>query len=130
MLCNPGGMASVPKPWGEPYLAANDARALLYFRAGTEAALTEQRVQCDLLRDLAGPRVPPAVKEEWLLPNDGAVTTLARSVDEERAFGQLPVLADALEEAGCTDQSILDHLRGSGPHLRGCWAVDLLLARK
>jgi hypothetical protein len=40
------------------------------------------------------------------------------------------VAADALEEGGCTDQVILDHLRGPGPHVRGCWPVDLLLARE
>jgi hypothetical protein len=39
------------------------------------------------------------------------------------------VLADALEEVGCTDAGLLGHLRGPGPHVRGCWAVDLLLGR-
>ena len=42
---------------------------------------------------------------------------------------RLAVLADALEEAGCPDRTILDHLRGPGPHVRGCWAVDLLLGK-
>ena len=43
---------------------------------------------------------------------------------------RLAVLADALEEAGCTDQTILYHLRGPGPHVGGCWAVDLLLGKE
>jgi hypothetical protein len=42
-------------------------------------------------------------------------------------IGRPPLFADALEEAGCTDASLLGHLRGSGPHVRECWAVDLLL---
>jgi hypothetical protein len=40
------------------------------------------------------------------------------------------ILADALEEAGCTDAAILSHLRGPGPHVRGCWVVDLLLGKE
>jgi hypothetical protein len=130
MLCNPGGMATVPKPWGEPYFAANDARALLHFRTGTDAARAEQQAQCALLREIAGPASPPVVKEAWLVANDGAVAKLAGSIYEERAFDRLSILADALEEAGCTDPAILAHLRGPGPHCRGCWAVDLVLARE
>jgi hypothetical protein len=45
---------------------------------------------------------------------------------DERAFGGLPILADAVEEAGCTDADILGHLRGPGAHYRGCWALDSL----
>jgi hypothetical protein len=55
------------------------------------------------------------------------VTTLARIADETAGFGNLPVLADALEEAGCDVPEILTHLRGPGPHVRGCWVVDGLL---
>jgi hypothetical protein len=43
---------------------------------------------------------------------------------------RLAVLSDALEEAGCTDGALLSHLRGPGPHVRGCWAVDLILGKK
>ena len=49
---------------------------------------------------------------------------------DNRSYHLLPILADALEEAGCTDADILEHLRGSGPHLRGCWAVDTLLDKR
>jgi hypothetical protein len=65
------------------------------------------------------------------------VKGLAQAGYEERALpsgeldlARLKVLADALEEAGCTEQSILDHLRGPGPHVRGCWALDLALGRE
>jgi hypothetical protein len=43
---------------------------------------------------------------------------------------RLSVLADALEEAGCTDETVLAHLRSPGPHVRGCWALDLLLRQE
>jgi hypothetical protein len=65
------------------------------------------------------------------------VKKLAEAAYEERSLPagtlntqRLAVLADALEEAGCTDQTILDHLRGPGPHVRGCWAVDLILGKQ
>jgi hypothetical protein len=53
----------------------------------------------------------------------------ARSLYGARDFIALPVLADALEENGCTSQGLLDHLRGPGPHVLGCWPLDLLLAK-
>jgi hypothetical protein len=55
---------------------------------------------------------------------------LAETIYADRAFDRLPILADALEEAGCTDADILSHCRGPGPHVRGCWAVDLLLGKE
>jgi hypothetical protein len=68
--------------------------------------------------------------------NDAAVVRLAQAAYEERHLpagtldnGRLAVLADALEEAGCTDADILGHLRGLGPHVRGCWPVDLCLGK-
>ena len=79
---------------------------------------------CALLRDVAGPLRPPQVQLK-----DEAVATLAGTIYEERAFNRLPALADALEEAGCDNAELLDHLRGPGPHVRGCWAVDLVLGR-
>jgi hypothetical protein len=59
-----------------------------------------------------------------------AVVGLAQAIDADRAFDRLPLLADALEEAGCDDRVVLDHCRGPGPHARGCWVVDLLRKRK
>jgi hypothetical protein len=63
----------------------------------------------------------------WLRWNGGAVVALARRIQDEQAADLLPVLADALEEAGCSDADLLGHLRGPGPHVRGCFAVDSLL---
>jgi hypothetical protein len=57
------------------------------------------------------------------------VLTLAQHIYEKRAFDRLPELADALETAGHTHADLLDHLRNPGPHVLGCWAVDLLLGK-
>jgi hypothetical protein len=96
-------------------------------QARDEARTDEWRAQCDLLRDVAGnPFRPVRVDPSWLLWNGGTVRRVARAIALEGAFEHLPVLADALEEAGCSDVTLLAHLRGPGPHVRGCWAVDLL----
>jgi hypothetical protein len=83
------------------------------------------------LRDLFGPLPFRLVTLDptWLAWNDGMAEKLARGINEERAFHRLPILADALEEAGCDEESVLVHCRGSGPHIRGCWVVDLLLGQ-
>ncbi len=87
--------------------------------------------QCRVLRELFGnPVRPVAVDPAWLCWNGGTIPKLARAIYEELAFDRLPVLADAVEEAGCSTQEILKHLRGEGPHFRGCWAVDLLLGQE
>jgi hypothetical protein len=70
---------------------------------------------------------PARADPAWPAWNGGTVRRLAESVYAGRAFDRLPVLADALEDAGCADADLLGHLRGPGPHARGCWAVDLLL---
>jgi hypothetical protein len=92
----------------------------------------EERAQVGLLRCLFGPllfrTVPLALS--WLAWNDGTIPKLAQAVYEERAFDRLPILADALEEAGCDNADILTHCRGPGPHVRGCWLLDLLLAKE
>jgi hypothetical protein len=91
----------------------------------------ERRAQADLVRDLLGnPFCPPvAVDAAWLEWDGGAVRRLASAVYAERAFDHLPVLADALEDAGCADPVLLAHLRGRGVHALGCWALDLLLGK-
>jgi hypothetical protein len=58
------------------------------------------------------------------------VTSLATAIYDDRAFDRMPILADALEDAGCTNQDILDHCRQPGEHCRGCWVVDLLLGKE
>jgi hypothetical protein len=77
-----------------------------------------------------------ALDSTWLLWKDGTVAQLARIAYEDRQLpegtldpARLAALADALEDAGCTDADLLGHLRGPGPHVRGCWAVDLVLGK-
>jgi hypothetical protein len=90
----------------------------------------ECAAQLHLLRDVLGPGGPPAVDPRWLAWSGGLVVRLAAGTADQGRFEQLPVLADALEEAGCTEQDILKHCRGLGPHTRGCWVIDLLLGKQ
>jgi hypothetical protein len=90
-----------------------------------------RELQAALLRDLFGnPFRPVAVDPAWLTWNGGTVPRLAQAIYDERCFDRLPILADALEDAGCHDLAILTHCRGPGPHVRGCWVVDALLGKK
>jgi hypothetical protein len=87
----------------------------------------ERRIQCDLLRDIfINPFHAVAFDTFWQTPQ---VVALADSIYGGRAFDQLLRLAEALEEAGCTNADILAHCRAPGPHVRGCWVVDLLLGK-
>jgi hypothetical protein len=83
-----------------------------------------------LLRDMiSNPFRPVKIDPAWLKWNKGVVRKLAQAIYDERAFERLPVLADALEEAGCRDAGILGHCREPGEHARGCWVIDLLLGK-
>jgi hypothetical protein len=94
----------------------------------------EKAAQVELLRDILGSLFRPvSVSPACLTP---PVVALAQAAYDQREMpagtldvARLAVLADALEEAGCTDSNLLGHLRGPGPHVRGCWAVDLLLGK-
>jgi hypothetical protein len=70
---------------------------------------------------------PAVVPPEWLAWNDGTVRKIADAIYDDKAFGQLPLLADALEDAGCDNAAMVGHLRGPGPHVRGCWVIDSLV---
>jgi hypothetical protein len=95
------------------------------------ARRSAKAIQADLLRDIAGSpfRPPPVLAPAVLACNGDAARRLAEVIYEGRCFNELPVLADLLEENGCTDADLLGHLRGPGPHTLGCWALDLILAR-
>lgn len=83
--------------------------------------------QVDLLKDVFGnPFRPVAADPSWLT---STVVALAEGIYQERAFDRLPILADALQDAGCEQADILDHCRSPGPHVRGCWVIDLLLGK-
>jgi hypothetical protein len=81
-----------------------------------------------VVHDIFGnPFRPVAVEPAWLT---STVVALAEGVYQDRAFDRLPILADALMDAGCDNDDVLNHCRGEGPHVRGCWVVDLLTGRK
>lgn len=73
------------------------------------------------------PLAPVAFAHDW---RTDTVVALARELFESRDFSAMPILADALQDAGCDNDVILDHCRGPGPHVRGCWAIDLVLGRQ
>ena len=85
--------------------------------------------QVQLLRDMFGnPFRPVSIDPAWLAPN---VKFIAQTIYDERRFTDMPsLLADALLEAGCTSEAILNHCRQPGEHFRGCWVVDLLLRKE
>jgi hypothetical protein len=77
-----------------------------------------------LVRDILGyPFAPVKFDKRW---RTETVKLLTEGITAEGKFDRLPILADALEEAGCDDADILSHCRGPEPHVRGCWVVDLI----
>jgi hypothetical protein len=90
----------------------------------------EQKRSCILLRDIFGNCFGHiTINRTWLTWNDGTVCRIAHAIYDERAFDRIPILADALEDAGCDNAEILNHCRSDSPHVRGCWVVDLLLGK-
>ncbi|AWM42432.1 hypothetical protein C1280_28660 [Gemmata obscuriglobus] len=79
------------------------------------------------MRDIFGNPFRPVVLNPAWRTSDALA--LARGIYDEGAFDRLPILADALQDAGCDSDDILNHCRGPGPHVRGCWVVDLVLGK-
>jgi hypothetical protein len=75
----------------------------------------------------ANPFQPVSLDPRWRTSD---VSGLARAIYEARAFDRLPILADALLDAGCEDEQVISHCRNDGPHARGCWVVDLVLGKE
>jgi hypothetical protein len=112
-----------------PATVARDARSAVAAQQQEAESLAQGR----LLHDVFGPfpcYPKPAIDLGCMAWNEGLLPKLALAIYEDRAFDRLPILADALEEAGCSDEAILSHLRSAGPHVRGCWALDLVLGRE
>lgn len=91
------------------------------------ALRAEEEAQAELLRDLFNEWFRPVVPHpEWFTSD---VMALANNIYNNRAFEHLPILADALQDAGCDSDEVLTHCRGNGLHARGCWVVDLVLGK-
>jgi hypothetical protein len=101
------------------------SHAAFYALGSTTEPSAEAEVQGRMLCDIMDK--PPRLSfadPSWLTPN---VVGVAKGIYEDRAFDRLPILADALMDAGCFDADILEHCRETGEHVRGCWVVDLVL---
>jgi hypothetical protein len=132
-FCRPGPACSPHVPQA---LAWARGETIGYGKPGYDAAVEkEYSEQTALLRCVMGnPFRPVSLDPAWRTPS---VLTLAEATYENRILpsghlepDRLGVLTDALEEAGCDNADILDHFRGSGPHYRGCWALDLILGKE
>jgi hypothetical protein len=98
--------------------------------AGRDILAAEHLAQSHLLRDTFGnPFRPVTVDPAWLAWQGGTVVSAAQSVYDEHRFDDLPTLAALLKDAGCTHADLLQHLAAPGPHVRGCWVVDVLLGK-
>ena len=93
-----------------------------------EAILPQNQEYAMFLRDIFGnPFRPVTLLPEW---RTSTVLALATGIYEEKAFDRMPILADALQDSGCTNEDILNHCRSETVHTRGCWCVDLLLSKE
>jgi hypothetical protein len=120
-------------------VASRRAAGVTADATGSEpAAAVENAAQVLLLHDIFGSPLfrPLTIHPGWLTWGGGTARRLAEAAYTERQLpsgyldqARLGVLADALEEAGCQEAHLLDHLRGTGPHVRGCWALDALLGK-
>ena len=87
----------------------------------------ERLLQCRLLRCIFGnPFRPITLDPTWLT---STVLALAQQMYDSRDFSPMPILADALQDAGCDIEEILNHCRQPGEHVRGCFVADLLLGK-
>jgi hypothetical protein len=83
-----------------------------------------------ILRDIFDPFVPTVTfATRWLDQDHGFIRRMSQDIYHDRNFHDLPVLADALEDAGCDDPHLLEHLRRPDGHVRGCWALDVVLGK-
>jgi hypothetical protein len=121
-----GATAFTPGGWDEQD-ASFWAAALAAWTRPRQVYTEERNAQAHLLRCIFGnPFRPIQFKPEW---RTATVKNLAETIYNERTFDCLAILADAVEEGGCTSGAILDHCREPGPHFRGCWPLDLILGR-
>jgi hypothetical protein len=127
---DPASSAACDVADGDPALAAAEASKHASWASQRPLRADEFQVQAHLLRDIIANPFRALLPRPFSPPcAESLAGSIARVIYEEHRFGDLPVLADALEEAGCADAELLAHLRAPGPHIRGCWALDLVLGR-
>ncbi|VTU01204.1 Uncharacterized protein OS=Sorangium cellulosum (strain So ce56) GN=sce5710 PE=4 SV=1 [Gemmataceae bacterium] len=108
-----------------PVMLAEDSKPDLGLRERIERE--QGAAHCEFISDIFGnPFRPVAFDPAW---RTSTAVAMARGMYESRDFGAMPILADALQDAGCDSGEVLEHCRGPGPHVRGCWVVDLVLGK-
>jgi hypothetical protein len=128
-----GARAAVAKATAEAWAEATLFEAREEYTPEKYEALrkAEQARQADFLRDIAGnPFQQSTIEPSWLAWNDRCVERIARAIYDERAYDRMPILHDALLDAGCDDERILAHCRTTEGHVRGCCVIDLLLGKE
>jgi hypothetical protein len=131
------GLASAASTSGDACLWASSAGRGAAWWGGTGPkpvpglCPAERRAQCQLLLDIFGslPFRPVTIDPSVLAWNDGLVPRLAQAIYEERRWGDMPVLGDALLHVGCDSDEVVAHCRAGGEHVRGCWVLDLCLGK-
>jgi hypothetical protein len=109
--------------WRSPFDLAGQIAACA--QASTEDPGKESSAQAVIIRDIFGNLFRPVTFDsDW---HTSTAVALAQQIYDSRDFSAMPILADALQDAGCDNADILDHCREPGPHVRGCWVVDLVL---
>jgi hypothetical protein len=119
-----------------------EARAQRWSRAGRSGRFPTRRpadeawaagawrTQADLIRDLFGHLFHDDPTWADRLERRHEVEPIARAIYDGHSFADVPILGDALEDAGCTDEEVLAHCRQGGEHARGCWVLDAILGRQ
>jgi hypothetical protein len=121
----------IPLPTGLSAESPQGKRASHDLVRSLTRQLRDRVVGMCILRDVSGRPFRPVILSLPVLTwNDGAVRKMAQVIYDQRRFSDLPLLADALEEAGCTNGDMLHHCRSGGEHVRGCWVLDLLLGQQ
>jgi hypothetical protein len=128
---------SIPAAWAVLNLghgiygsAASQAAVAMSLAAGGSREPSREIEAClaNLVRDIFGnPFRPVSLDSSWFT---STVVSLAAGIYADRAFDLLPIMADALQDAGCDNEEVLEHCRGGGVHVRGCWVVDLVLGKE
>jgi hypothetical protein len=109
-------------------VAADAAECVASLR--TPQGATDRRRECEFIRETFGnPFRRVSLSPQWLAWNHHCVVRLAQTIYEQQQFDHLPILGDALEEAGCDNEEILWHCRDAVVHARGCWVVDAILGK-
>ena len=120
----PSDMTPVEQQQWEQFQAAMTRTGEVRARR-MNAATAATVVLCDLYRDIVEyPFEPQRFDPDW---RTSTAVAMARGMHESRDFSAMPILADALQDAGCDDPEVLGHCRGEKPHCRGCWVIDRLL---